>query len=132
MKRFVLFVPVLLLVLTSLAAGQSRTYTIDDLLKARRVGDPQISPDGRRLAFTIGDVNFTANRVVNQIYVTSIDGGDELKRLTSGESSSSGPGSRARLSRRLTMVGSSTHSPPAIRRSASLRTPASPTRSLSR
>ena len=36
MKRVVLFVPVLLLVLTSLAAGQSsRTYTIDDLLKAR-------------------------------------------------------------------------------------------------
>ena len=91
MKRFVLFVPVLLLVLTSLAAGQSRTYTIDDLLKARRVGDPRISPDGRRVAFTIGDVNFTANLVVNQIYVTSIDGGDELKRLTSGESSSSAP-----------------------------------------
>jgi hypothetical protein len=56
MKRVVLFVPVLLLVLTSLAAGQSRTYTIDDLLKARRVGDPRISPDGRRVAFTIGDV----------------------------------------------------------------------------
>ena len=91
MKRVVLFVPVLLLVLTSLAAGQSRTYTIDDLLKARRVGDPRISPDGRRVAFTIGDVNFTANRVVTQIYVTSTDGGDELKRLTSGESSSSAP-----------------------------------------
>ncbi|MCA1577616.1 MAG: S9 family peptidase [Acidobacteria bacterium] len=91
MKRVVLFVPVLLLVLTSLAAGQSRTYTVDDLLKVRRVGDPRISPDGRRVAFTIGDVNFTANRVVTQIYVTSIDGGDELKRLTSGESSSTAP-----------------------------------------
>jgi dipeptidyl aminopeptidase/acylaminoacyl peptidase len=91
MKRVVLFVPVLLLVLTSLAAGQSRTYAIDDLLKVRRVGDPRISPDGRRVAFTIGDVNFTANRVVSQIYVTSTDGGDELKRLTSGESSSSAP-----------------------------------------
>jgi dipeptidyl aminopeptidase/acylaminoacyl peptidase len=91
MKRVLLFVPVLLLVLTSLAAGQSRTYSIDDLLKVRRVSDPRISPDGRRVAFTIGDVNFTANRIVSQIYVTSTDGGDELKRLTSGESSSTAP-----------------------------------------
>src|SRR5688500_14656322 len=91
MKRVVLFVPVLLLVLTSLAAGQSRTYTIDDLLKVRRVRDQRISSDGRRVALTIGDVNVTANKVVSQIYVTSTEGGDELKRLTSGESSSSAP-----------------------------------------
>lgn len=90
MKRFVFFVPVLLLTLSSLTAAQTRTYSIDDLLKVRRVGDPQISPDGRRVAFTIGDVNFDANRVVSQIYVTSIDGG-ELKRLTDGQSSSSAP-----------------------------------------
>ncbi|HEX5835926.1 MAG TPA: hypothetical protein VFY34_18825, partial [Pyrinomonadaceae bacterium] len=91
MKRVVLFVPVLLLVLASIAAAQTRTYTIDDLLKVRRVGDPQVSPDGRSVAFTIGDVNFEANRVVNQIYVTSTAGGAELKRLTSGESSSAAP-----------------------------------------
>jgi dipeptidyl aminopeptidase/acylaminoacyl peptidase len=90
MKRFVLFVPVLLLVLSSLATAQTRTYTIEDLLKVRRVGDPQVSPDGRRVAFTIGDVNFDANRTVTQIYVTSIDGG-EVKHLTSGDRSSSSP-----------------------------------------
>ena len=90
MKRFVVLVAVLLVGLCSLAAAQTRTYTIEDLLKARRVGDPQISPDGKRVAFTIGDVNFDANRVVNQIYVTSIDGGS-AKQLTSGTSSSSAP-----------------------------------------
>jgi dipeptidyl aminopeptidase/acylaminoacyl peptidase len=90
MKRVVLFVPVLLLLLASLAAAQNRTYTIEDLLKVRRVNDPQISPNGRRVAFTIGDVDFNANKIVTQIYVTSIDGG-EIKRLTSGESSSSAP-----------------------------------------
>ena len=90
MKRFVVLVAVLLVGLCSLAAAQTRTYTIEDLLKARRVGDPQISPDGKRVAFTIGDVNFDANRVVNQIYVASIDGGS-AKQLTSGTSSSSAP-----------------------------------------
>jgi dipeptidyl aminopeptidase/acylaminoacyl peptidase len=90
MKRVVVFVPVLLLVLASLASAQKRTYAIEDLLKVRRVDNPRVSPDGRHVVFTIGDVNYDANRVVTQIYVTSIDGG-EIKRLTSAESSSTAP-----------------------------------------
>ena len=90
MKRFVGFIAVFLFALTSIATAQNRTYTIDDLLKARRVADPQVSPDGTHVAFTIGDVNYEANRVVNQIYVVSIDGGT-AKELTNGQSSSSAP-----------------------------------------
>ena len=90
MKRVVVFVPVLLLVLASLASAQTRTYTIEDLLKVRRVDNPRVSPDGHHVVFTIGDVNYDANRVVTQIYVIPIEGG-EIKRLTSAESSSSGP-----------------------------------------
>jgi dipeptidyl aminopeptidase/acylaminoacyl peptidase len=90
MKRVVVFVPVLLLVLASLVTAQTRTYTVEELLKVRRVDNPRVSPDGRHVVFTIGDVNFDANRIVTQIYVTSIDGG-EIKRLTSGETSSSAP-----------------------------------------
>src|ERR1043165_1249239 len=88
MKRFALLIPVLLLVTTAIA--QTRTYTIGDLLKVRRVADPQVSPDGTRVAFTVGDVNYDANRVVNQIYVVSIDGGNP-KQFTDGQSSSSAP-----------------------------------------
>lgn len=90
MKRVVSLLAVILIGLCTFAAAQNRTYTIEDLLKVRRVGDPQVSPNGRRVAFTVGDVNFDGNRVVNQIYVTSIDGG-ELKQLTSGDRSSSAP-----------------------------------------
>jgi dipeptidyl aminopeptidase/acylaminoacyl peptidase len=90
MKRFVALVAVLLVGLCSFAAAQNRTYTVEDLLKVRRVGDPQISPDGKHVAFTIGDVNFDGNRVVNQIYVTPIGGGS-AKQLTSGDRSSSAP-----------------------------------------
>ncbi|HEX5884471.1 MAG TPA: S9 family peptidase [Pyrinomonadaceae bacterium] len=84
MKRSVAVITVLLVGLCSLAAAQNRTYTIEDLLKVRRVADPQLSPDGKRVAFTIGDVNFDANRVVNHIYVMSVDGG-EMKQLTTGD-----------------------------------------------
>jgi dipeptidyl aminopeptidase/acylaminoacyl peptidase len=91
MKRFVAVVAVLLIGLCSVALSQNRSYTVDDLLKVRRVSDPQLSPDGSHVVFAIGDVNFADNRVVNQIYVTSIDGGGELKRLTDGKTSSSAP-----------------------------------------
>jgi dipeptidyl aminopeptidase/acylaminoacyl peptidase len=90
MKRSIALTVVLLLVLCSLVAAQNRTYTVEDLMKVRRVGDPQVSPDGKQVAFTIGDVNFDANRVVTQIYVTSIAGG-EMKQLTTGDRSSSSP-----------------------------------------
>ena len=90
MKRFVALVGVLLVGLCSLAAAQNRSYEIEDLLKVRRVGDPQVSPDGKQVAFTIGDVNFDANRIVTQIYVTSLEGGG-MKQLTTGDRSSSSP-----------------------------------------
>jgi dipeptidyl aminopeptidase/acylaminoacyl peptidase len=92
MKRFVTSISVLLFALTSLAVAQdTRRFTIQELLKVRRVGDPQVSPDGKHVAFTIGDVNFDANRVVTQIYVMPLATGAEIKRLTSGDSSASGP-----------------------------------------
>src|SRR5689334_7197383 len=90
MKRFVVVLALLSLGLCSFAHAQNRTYTIEDLLKVRRVGDPQISPDGKHVAFTIGDVNLDANKIVTQIYTTSLQGGN-VKQLTSGDRSSSAP-----------------------------------------
>ena len=81
---------VTLLVLVSATAAPAQRFSIDELLKVRRVSDPQLSPDGRHVAFVIGDVQFDDNRVVNQIYVVPIGGG-EPKQLTKGGSSSSQP-----------------------------------------
>jgi Tol biopolymer transport system component len=95
MKRFVIAVSVCVLALaclpSSLAAAQgNRRFTVEELLKVRRVGDPQISPDGTRVAFTIGDVNWDANKVITQIYVIPVGGGS-MKQLTSGASSATSP-----------------------------------------
>src|SRR6201988_5341366 len=89
MTRFVVLFAIVLVSLTSVVA-QTRTYTFEDLMKVRRVGDPQISPDGSKVAFTIGDVSFDANRTVTPIYVVPIQGG-EPKQLTKEERSSSAP-----------------------------------------
>jgi dipeptidyl aminopeptidase/acylaminoacyl peptidase len=90
MKRFFVAIALSLLVFTSAVVAQTRVYTIEDLLKARRVGDPQVSPDGKRVAFTIGDVDLDGNKVVTQIYVVSLSGG-EMKQLTNGERSATAP-----------------------------------------
>jgi dipeptidyl aminopeptidase/acylaminoacyl peptidase len=90
MKRFAISFSVLVLLLASLATAQDHRFNIDDLLKVRRVGDPRVAPDGKRVAFTIGDVNFEANKVITQIYVMALDGSG-LKQLTSGAASSSSP-----------------------------------------
>lgn len=90
MKRFFAVSVISLLAFASLAFAQEGRFNIDNLLRVRRVGDPQVSPDGRRVAFTIGDVKFDDNRVVNQIYVMPLAGG-ETKQLTSGSGSAHSP-----------------------------------------
>lgn len=71
-------------------SAQTNTFNFDEMMKVRRVGDPQLSPDGRTVAFSIGDVNFNANRTNTQIYTVSIDG-SSLKQLTKGDASNSSP-----------------------------------------
>jgi dipeptidyl aminopeptidase/acylaminoacyl peptidase len=91
MKRCSLLLAFVLLAVTAAFAQQpAQPLTINDLLKVRRVGDPQISPDGKWIAYSIGDVNKEANRTITQIYLLPIGGG-EPKQLTSGDKSSSTP-----------------------------------------
>ncbi|MDQ5844308.1 MAG: S9 family peptidase [Acidobacteriota bacterium] len=91
MKRFVIALTIALLSLASVAHAQpNRRFTIEELLKVRRVSDPQLSPDGRQVAFTIGDVNFDANRTLTHIYVMPAGGGP-MKQLTRGDSSANSP-----------------------------------------
>lgn len=68
----------------------AQTFTFDQMLKMRRVGDPQLSPDGKTIAFTIGDVDKAANRTLTQIYSMSVDG-TNVKQLTKDTKSSSSP-----------------------------------------
>ena len=74
----------------SIAFNGQTTFTINDLLNVSRVSDPQLSPDGRTVVYTVGVVDKAANRVVNQIYSVNVVGG-EAKQITKGTSSSSSP-----------------------------------------
>jgi dipeptidyl aminopeptidase/acylaminoacyl peptidase len=74
----------------ALFSVSAQTFTFNELVKIRRVGDPQLSPDGRTVAFTIGDVDKAANKTLTQIYTVSIDGSN-LRQITKGDKSNSSP-----------------------------------------
>lgn len=70
-------------ILAALATIAQPGFSINDLLAVKRVSDPQLSPDGRTIAFTVGTVDKAANRVVNQIYTMGVDG-TRQRQITNG------------------------------------------------
>ena len=93
MKRVFALLTVIVLSLASVGAKvqlPARTFTIDDLLKIRRVSDPQISPDGRSIAYTVTDTDKAANKRTTQVYLIPTDGG-EPRALTNEKQSSHSP-----------------------------------------
>ncbi len=74
------------------AAGVSAQtgLTFDDMMNIRRVGDPQLSPDGRTVAYTVGVVNKADNRTLTHIYVVGMDGSNP-RQITKGNASHSSP-----------------------------------------
>jgi dipeptidyl aminopeptidase/acylaminoacyl peptidase len=71
-------------------ANAKRPISFDDLMKVQRISDPQVSPDGRWVAYVRGAVDFEANKVVNHIWLISTEGG-EPKQLTAGDGSDTRP-----------------------------------------
>ena len=82
----------LLVAFALVSANAQSPFSFNDLMQARRVADPQLSPDGRSVAYTVGNVNMNSNRVVNQIYVAELGRADRpARQVTNGTSSSSSP-----------------------------------------
>ena len=90
MKRYFIVSIIGLLAFATFAYAQERRFTIDELLKVRRVGDSQVSPKGDLVAFTITDMSVTANKGTTQIYVVPLGAG-EVRQLTNDEHSSASP-----------------------------------------
>ncbi|MFN2501527.1 MAG: prolyl oligopeptidase family serine peptidase [Pyrinomonadaceae bacterium] len=88
MKRIVTMIGIVML--AAVAAAAQSTFGVNELLNMRRVANPQLSPDGRTVAYTVGTVDKTANRVVNQIFTVGIDG-SRPRQITSNPTSSSSP-----------------------------------------
>ena len=76
-------------VVTTGAPAQRPVLTVDDQFLIERVGSPQISPDGRRVAYTVGTTDYDTNSSETQIWVVDRDGGVPIPMTGKGSSASS-------------------------------------------
>lgn len=88
-RHSVVFV-VCVLMLTSVAAQEKRGRTFVDAIEQPVVGDPQLSPDGKQILFTIDKADWKQNRRVGHIYRVNADGAGQVQ-LTFGDRGESSP-----------------------------------------
>jgi len=62
--------------------------TFDDIIKMHRLSEPQISPDGKWVAYTVATPDMDANRNVTNIWLVSTAGGASTQLTQSGHDSS--------------------------------------------
>jgi dipeptidyl aminopeptidase/acylaminoacyl peptidase len=82
MRRLLLFLLVLAFTLPALAQAK-HPFTFDDMMKLKRVGDPQVSPDGKWVIFSVVDVDLEANTKTPHIWIVPLS-------QTAGSSPASG------------------------------------------
>lgn len=74
------------------AAGAKAAFTAEDLVRLRRVSDPQVSPDGRWVAFTLRETDMDANRGRTDLWLLELGAPSPLaRRLTQNPASDSTP-----------------------------------------
>jgi dipeptidyl aminopeptidase/acylaminoacyl peptidase len=82
-------VVITVLVTVASAAGQTgekRAITFKDLISLHRLSEPQISPDGKWIAYSVATPDLEANHSVRDIWVVPTAGGGEARQLTRGGS----------------------------------------------
>ena len=75
----------LLLAACTIASAQKKPFDVNALLELKRIGDPQISPDGKLVAFTVQTVDVEANKKPVQVWVVPLEGGTPRQITQDGE-----------------------------------------------
>jgi dipeptidyl aminopeptidase/acylaminoacyl peptidase len=80
----------LLLPVFGTAQDGDRLISIDDILAMKSIGDPQVSPDGELVAYTVRQRDMEEDESGTQIWVVATSGGDPIP-MTSADTSASSP-----------------------------------------
>src|SRR5436305_997709 len=70
-----LFLSLLLTFALPALAQAKHPFTFDDMMKLKRVGDPQVSPDGKWVIFSVVDVDLEANTKTPHIWIVPLASG---------------------------------------------------------
>jgi dipeptidyl aminopeptidase/acylaminoacyl peptidase len=72
MRRFFLAFLVLFTLPFPAVAQAKHPFTFEDMMKLKRVGDPQVSPDGKWVIFSVMDVDLEANTKTPHIWIVPL------------------------------------------------------------
>ena len=92
MTRRIVAVAVAALALPALASAQSskRPYSLDDIARLKSVSDPQVSPEGKWVAYVVGSSDVEKDKRDSDVWMVSWDGSETIQ-LTSSKDSESRP-----------------------------------------
>jgi dipeptidyl aminopeptidase/acylaminoacyl peptidase len=76
MRRFVLMIFLMALAAPAFSQGK-HPLTFEDMMKLKPVGEPEVSPDGKWVIFSMVDVDLDANTQTPHIWVVPTAGGQE-------------------------------------------------------
>jgi dipeptidyl aminopeptidase/acylaminoacyl peptidase len=88
-----MYLPLLVLVFALPAPAQAKhPFTFDDMMKLKRVGEPEVSPDGKWVIFSVVDVSLEANTKTPHIWIVPLAHGaaDAKPALSAVEGSAPG------------------------------------------
>src|SRR5688572_6922342 len=75
-----------------LALAAAKPFTVDDLVRLKRLSDPRASADGRYVAFVLSDTDMEANRRRNDLWLLDRSAPDAApRRLTQNAANDSSP-----------------------------------------
>ena len=80
----------LMLFLVTAAIAEKRAFTIADLYKLKTIESPAISPDGKRIAFTVREDDLEKGKGNTDLYVMNVDGSN-IRRMTSDPAADTAP-----------------------------------------
>lgn len=75
----------------SLTWAQKRPMALNDLFEFKRVGDPQVSPNGKAVVYQVTTVNLDANKSTTNLWAAPADGSVSPRQLTSSSKSDRHP-----------------------------------------
>src|SRR5262245_25388604 len=74
------------------AAGGKGPFTADDLVRMKRVSDPQVSPDGRYVAYVMSETDLDADKRRTDLWLIDLTSKDSApRRLTQNPANDSSP-----------------------------------------
>ncbi len=91
MLKFISFTLLFLIYFESISQEAKKPIAIDDLMKLKSVSSPQISPDGKWVAYTTSEANIKKDKAETQLWMISSQGGEAIPMTSKEFYSASAP-----------------------------------------